>query len=489
MSNFLSESLDLFKQKKLVLPEKSLMIICLIKDLIIQDMVVPDELVHKYNAKLGEVVKAGTAPRLACTRSEIYWLLIAYPMIMEVFRKEDIKLPLRLIVSNPENFMLHEKKVYLRHPVVILPKGNIQEAVAFMHDFAENGEKPERMNDFILRLSDFFEVHPLDGEVEMNKRCMVLTASTPNDMQLKISMAIALQKAEEKGAMIVEKPCYWFPNYIFDKYGYGDAKGMAEKLMPEYYPESYSGRDVEETVKFLKKHKHIVLKPSHGSNGIGVQFFDIRGLKTKALKKEIDRFRTMYLETLKTYHHTVRMIAQPFLEGIVRNGEVRIFVFDKKIMPIGIRLTPTGEDAICKIFSNATIELFYLTPEYIDIALEFIERAEIDVKYFGLDIIKSNDENGDEKLYMTEANFMVSGFYDRIAHKMDTEYTPLMSHIMSLDSKYHPHLIMSHLNDVPYKLFHQFLLKFLMKEEFGKTFTGLDILREFRAMRERYAKK
>ena len=315
-------------------------------------------------------------------------------------------------MANPEALTVKGKEVYLAHPTIVTPKGNVDEAVAFYHDFVENGEDPERKDDFIFRASRFFHVMPREGYLRIKENSLIITASSPNDFGAKMMMAIGLQQAEENGTTVVESPRHWFPDYMFKTHGFADAKAMAAALMPEHYPQTCSGRIMYEAVQFLKRHQHVVMKPSSGANGYGVYFFDIRGLEGLERATKIAEFEEIYQQYLANFKDPINIIVQPYIEGIHENGEVRVFVYGGKILPVGIRLYPESEKAMCKIFLNAKLETFFLTEEYLEVATKFIERSkDIKLEYFGLDLIKSKGKDGLDQIMMTEANFMISGFF------------------------------------------------------------------------------
>ena len=205
--------------------------------------------------------------------------------------------------------------------------------------------------------------------------------------------------------MVVEKPRYWLPDYMFRNYGFGDAKSMASTLLPHYYPESCEGRILAEARQFLRRHRRVVIKPSSGSNGFGVEFFDARECEGEALQEKLKEFDVVFERYLNEYKEPTRIILQRYLDGINQTGEVRIFIYAGKILPVGVRLMPETEDALCKIFLNAKIETFLLTEEYLKIAVEFIKKSRhLELNYFGLDVIRDIGPDGFEKLYVTEAN-------------------------------------------------------------------------------------
>ena len=80
-----------------------------------------------------------------------------------------------------------------------------------------------------------------------------------------------------------------------------------------------------------------------------------------------------------------------------------------------------------QIFLNAKLETVFLTEEYLEVATKFIERSkDIKLEYFGLDLIKSKGKDGLDQIMMIEANFMISGFFDHIAKKMDDDYDEMV---------------------------------------------------------------
>ena len=490
--NYLQDIINIVKRGDLNLPAgKCLNIVFLLKDFMCQDAVPLDSLAPKLGVKTGEIAKAGTAPRLAHARSEIYWLNLCFPYLIKNLLDNDVRIPIRFIIANPEALTLRGENAFIAHPTIITPKGNIQDAVDFYKDFIENGEKEERSDDFIFRAQRFFHVSPQDGYLPVKENTMILSVSSPNEYKAKVMMALGLQQADKSGATVFEKPCYWFPDYMFKTHGFADAKAMAAALMPEHYPPTCSGRILFEALQFLKRHQYIVLKPSSGANGYGVHFFDIRGLKGDERTKKLIEFEMIYKQYLTQFKAPVNIIVQPYIEGIHENGEVRVFIYDGKILPVGVRLYPTAEKAVCKIFLNAKLETFFLTEEYLEVATKFIERSkDVDLHYFGLDFIKSKGNDGFDKIMMTEANFLISGFFDHIAMKMDNDYDNMVAHVDALPEKLSKYIETSYLNATIYKIFYKFINKFVAQKKLsGAHSLSDDILKAIDNMKEKDQKK
>ncbi|MEM6603000.1 MAG: hypothetical protein AAF621_03020 [Pseudomonadota bacterium] len=459
--NYLSEIIKMVKQGAINVNTSPYNIIFLLKDFISEDTIPTDKMAPKYGVLPGETVKLGTAPRLAYARTEMYWLKVTIPYMLQALKSEGIKFPIRILLANPDSVIGRRlNECYLKDPVLLSPKSDVVENVKFMHDFAINGEEEDRKDDFIFRANRFFNIQSFKGFLPVDHRSLVVTVSTSSDSQKKMNMAVALQKAENSGALVVEKPRFWVPDYIFQTFGHADPKAFARSLMPEYYPPSCEGRVLFEAMQFFKRHQHIVLKPSNGANGFGVAFFDIKGLNGEEKARELKRFEMTFNSYLEKYIAPIRLIVQPYLENINQDGEVRVFIYKNKILPVGIRLIPKGKDAVCKIFLNAKVEAFLLDPELIRVAVEFIEKSRhMGLNYFGLDIIKDKGPDGQPKYFITEANFMISGFFDKIAYKMDTCHDEVQDHIDALPENLQKYVSRSHMNDTVYRLFYEFLRK------------------------------
>ena len=77
--NYLEEILRLSQTKAINVPEGGYFnVIFLLKDFMCQDGVPLDNLAEKFGVEKGEMVPAGTAPRLAHARSETYWLTVCF---------------------------------------------------------------------------------------------------------------------------------------------------------------------------------------------------------------------------------------------------------------------------------------------------------------------------------------------------------------------------------------------------------------------------
>jgi len=275
-------------------------------------------------------------------------------------------------------------------------------------------------------------------------------AGNSDNLPMRTAITIGLNRAEtEKKAMILERPRFWVTDYNTDKFGFfGDAKSLAKNLCPDYYPPSYEGRDLILAKQFIEVHKKIVIKPPSSANGKDVKILDYTNT-------DMNNFDAIFEAYLTDYQDPLRLIIQKYISGIETHGEVRIFVYDNKVMPVGIRLIPKNGETLCKIFMNATIEPVFLTERYLRIAQGFIEGSKNNgVYYYGLDVLE--DDKG--KLYLTEANFLVSGFFDQIAYVMDTQFKALEKHIDTLPQDLQNIVIRSHLNETIYKQICRFLV-------------------------------
>ena len=140
-------------------------------------------------------------------------------------------------------------------------------------------------------------------------------------------MAIGLQQAEENGTTVVNRHVIGF-DYMFKTHGFADAKAMVAALMLEHYPQTCSGRIMYEAVH-LKRHQHVVMKPSSGAMGMLISIFVAEGLE-RATK--IAEFEEIYQQYLANFKDPINIIVQPYIEGIHENGEVRVFVYGGKYL-------------------------------------------------------------------------------------------------------------------------------------------------------------
>lgn len=417
------------------------------RNIVTCDFKPPPALANKLGLKPEqEIAPAGLAPRLTLARSECYWLLISIPLIYRVLKQNGLEIPFEIYLSYPESITMDERNSYVSNPLLLVPKDNIQQAIDFMHDFAQNGEDPCRAEDFIFNFDQFFHLKPKNGFLPIDHNSLMFMAGHTDNVGLRTMATIALNKAEEKDAMILERPRFWITDYNQKTFGcYGDAKSFAKQICPEYYPPSYEGRDVKAAESFFKEHEKIVIKPPSSANGQDVQILT---------SEHLESFPQIFDSYLKQYPDPQRIIIQKYLSGIEKHGEIRIFIYDNQIMPVGIRLTPENGATLCKIFMNAQIEPVLLSERYLRIAQKFIEGSkDRGLYYYGLDII----EDKNNKLYLTEANFLVSGFFDRMAYYMDTQLEKVAAHIATLPHDLQKLLIKSHLNDIVFKQVSRFL--------------------------------
>ena len=149
---------------------------------------------------------------------------------------------------------------------------------------------------------------------------ILMRKDPPFDMEY-IYTTYVLEKAEEDGVLIVNKP--------------QSLRDMNEKVytawFPECTPSTLISRSMAEIKLFLKQHKKIVVKPLDGMGGKSIFVVD-----------ESDGNANVIIETLTNYGKCSAM-AQVFIPEI-KDGDKRILLIDGKPVPYALARIPSKDD-------------------------------------------------------------------------------------------------------------------------------------------------
>ena len=149
---------------------------------------------------------------------------------------------------------------------------------------------------------------------------ILMRKDPPFDMEY-IYTTYVLDKAEENGVLIVNKP--------------QSLRDMNEKVytawFPECTPSTLISRSMAEIKIFLKQHKKIVVKPLDGMGGKSIFVVD-----------ENDGNANVIIETLTNYGKCSAM-AQVFIPEI-KDGDKRILIIDGKPVPYALARIPSKDD-------------------------------------------------------------------------------------------------------------------------------------------------
>ena len=149
---------------------------------------------------------------------------------------------------------------------------------------------------------------------------ILMRKDPPFDMEY-IYTTYVLDKAEENGVLIVNKP--------------QSLRDMNEKVytawFPECTPSTLISRSMAEIKLFLKQHKKIVVKPLDGMGGKSIFVVD-----------ENDGNANVIIETLTNYGKCSAM-AQVFIPEI-KDGDKRILLIDGKPVPYALARIPSKDD-------------------------------------------------------------------------------------------------------------------------------------------------
>ena len=149
---------------------------------------------------------------------------------------------------------------------------------------------------------------------------ILMRKDPPFDMEY-IYTTYVLDKAEENGVLIVNKP--------------QSLRDMNEKVytawFPECTPSTLISRSMAEIKFFLGQHKKIVVKPLDGMGGKSIFVVD-----------ENDGNANVIIETLTNYGKCSAM-AQVFIPEI-KDGDKRILIIDGKPVPYALARIPSKDD-------------------------------------------------------------------------------------------------------------------------------------------------
>ena len=149
---------------------------------------------------------------------------------------------------------------------------------------------------------------------------ILMRKDPPFDMEY-IYTTYVLDKAEENGVLIVNKP--------------QSLRDMNEKVytawFPECTPSTLISRSMAEIKFFLGQHKKIVVKPLDGMGGKSIFVVD-----------ENDGNANVIIETLTNYGKCSAM-AQVFIPEI-KDGDKRILIIDGKPVPYAVARIPSKDD-------------------------------------------------------------------------------------------------------------------------------------------------
>ena len=442
-------------------PKDILKIIFILGNVAKTDAPLDAEKAAKYGLSKGETVPIGSCPVKERIRTETFLLTVAMPFALKAFAQEKTPLNCALLVcDNDDLFQNIDGNCFINKPIICEPRGNVREAWQDAAAFADNWREQENNPDYNFNLKKYFNITVTKGALPVDKHSLIFAGVDPAGFELKVKTLRALIAAEEAGATVLDNPYYRIGEFAYKRHGFGDAKAMVKTLIPEFYPPSCEGRDEKEALAFAETCQDVVIKPSNASNGVGVSFFDLRETNEAAKEKKRADFKKIFRTYVETHAYPCRIIVQKNLRGVSEHGETRIFIYDKKILPVGIRLTPNSDEALCKIFMNATCEPVLLSEEYLRLGIKFIKAAkDVKLKYFGLDVIKDKDENGSDKLFMTEANTIISGFFDKIAVFIDRNIQTVLERTNALPDSIRPYISDGYMNVTVYKQLYDHLLK------------------------------
>jgi glutathione synthase len=159
-------------------------------------------------------------------------------------------------------------------------------------------------------------VAPL-GEID----CVLMRKDPPFDMEF-IYTTYILERAEEQGALVVNKP--------------QGLRDMNEKVYTAWFPQCCAPtlitRDMPDMEAFLAEHGKVVCKPLHGMGG-----------KSIFVIERHDKNMNVIFETLTDYGRQFAIV-QRYLPEIVETGDSRVLLIDGEPVEYALARIPTATD-------------------------------------------------------------------------------------------------------------------------------------------------
>jgi glutathione synthase len=175
-----------------------------------------------------------------------------------------------------------------------------------------------------------------------------------------------LQRAEEQGALVVNRP--------------QGLRDMNEKVYTAWFPQCCAPtlitRNMSDMHAFLREHDKIVCKPLDGMGGRSIFVTEIG-----------DKNSNVIFETLTAYGERYAMV-QRYLPDIVTSGDSRILLVDGQAVPFALARIPSDEDNRGNLAAGATGVGRPLTERDQFLASEIGPKlAEQGMLFVGLDVI------------------------------------------------------------------------------------------------------
>jgi glutathione synthase len=150
---------------------------------------------------------------------------------------------------------------------------------------------------------------------------VLMRKDPPFDMEY-IYTTYILERAEEQGAMIVNRP--------------QGLRDMNEKVFTAWFPQCCAPtlitRNMADMHAFLREHGRIVCKPLHGMGGKSIFVVD-----------QGDKNANVIFETLTDYGANYAIV-QRYIPDIVKTGDSRILVIDGEPAPYALARIPSESD-------------------------------------------------------------------------------------------------------------------------------------------------
>jgi glutathione synthase len=151
--------------------------------------------------------------------------------------------------------------------------------------------------------------------------CILMRKDPPFDTEY-IYTTYILERAEEQGAMVVNRP--------------QGLRDMNEKVFTAWFPQCCAPtlitRDMADMEAFLRDHGKVVCKPLHGMGGRSIFVLERN-----------DKNMNVVFETLTDYGQRFAIV-QRYIPDIVETGDSRVLVIDGEPVPYALARIPMASD-------------------------------------------------------------------------------------------------------------------------------------------------
>lgn len=375
-----------------------------------------------------------------------YALIRSWPAARMVLMGAMPNVKLRFFAVNAKMLKINAQNIpVFENPIELLEPVSYSNSIDAVDAYAEHNT----INSFNLR--HHWKISVSQRSIPVSKSTIIYLGPFEGETEVRLKTHHFFSSAQAGGAKVIDNPDYATTKFL-SEHGFKDSKDLIRQYMPDYYPEHCEGDKFFKALAFFEKHKHIVVKPPHLVGGSQIYFFDARHIDPQSEEYEelVSQFEETFFK-IKAMAGGRRVLVQKFIEGILENGETRVYLIGDAILPIGINMYDQDADKPFKPEFNAKSRAVLLDEETLKIANIFREKAQkLGLFYYGLDIIRQKNPDGTSRHYVLEANYGTVGFYPRIVRYMDLHFPEIKAHIETLSEDLREHIELYPMNRLVY---------------------------------------